>query len=105
MLCSRRLPDAPNSVVVYGETARPDAVGTVGVDAVGHLERVRGSETCAFRPFLSDLYRLEVESFARAVVSGGELEASAADGVRSVEVTEAVADSARTGCSITVGPS
>jgi 1,5-anhydro-D-fructose reductase (1,5-anhydro-D-mannitol-forming) len=100
ILCSRRLPNATNSLVVYGEALRLDGVGTIGVDAAGHLERVRASETSRYEPPLSDLYTREIEAFARAVEGEEDLEAAAWDGVRSVAVTEALAESARSGRSV-----
>jgi 1,5-anhydro-D-fructose reductase (1,5-anhydro-D-mannitol-forming) len=100
VVCSRRLPHAANSLVVYGDKARLDGVRTIGVDAEGHLESVLAAETTRYEPTLTDLYTLEIEAFARALQGADEVGASPADGVRSVAVTEAAAESARTGRSV-----
>ena len=100
VVCSRRLPHAANSLVVYGDKARLDGVRTIGVDAEGHLESVSGAETTRYEPTLTDLYTLEIEAFARALHGADEVGASPADGVNSVAITEAAAESARTGRSV-----
>ena len=100
VVCSRRLPHAANSLVVYGDKARLDGVRTIGVDAEGHLESISGAGTTRYEPTLTDLYTLEIEAFARALDGADEVGASPADGVNSVAITEAAAESARTGRSL-----
>jgi 1,5-anhydro-D-fructose reductase (1,5-anhydro-D-mannitol-forming) len=95
VLCSRRLPYAANDVVIHGTNMRLHAINTVGMDATGHLELTEGSTTEVIRPALEDLYRSEIEGFGSAVSGAGTFEADSAAGVRSVAVTEAVAQSAR----------
>jgi 1,5-anhydro-D-fructose reductase (1,5-anhydro-D-mannitol-forming) len=97
VLCSRRLANPSNSIVVYGDSLRLDSVQTVGMEATGHLERVEATGTSRYEPRLSDLYQRQFESFAHACAGTGELEATGRDGVRNAAVMEAVARSARTG--------
>ena len=95
---SRRLPNATNSLVVYGSEGRAEALGTIGVIPAGTLRVVRNGDVEERAPALPDHYRLQVEAFGRAA-SGGSAEglALAADGVASVRLTDAVAASARDG--------
>jgi len=68
------------------------------MEPLGELVLTRtGDETVTRRLPLRDLYQLEVEGFSSAVRGEGEVLATGEDGVRSVEVTEAVLEASRTG--------
>jgi 1,5-anhydro-D-fructose reductase (1,5-anhydro-D-mannitol-forming) len=105
LTCSRRLPHAENSLVVHAERCRLDAHGTMGMEAAGWLTATRaGAEPELWRPQLEDLYQSEIRAFAAAVEEGRAFHASAEDGVRSVAVTSAIVEAARTGRAVPVEP-
>jgi 1,5-anhydro-D-fructose reductase (1,5-anhydro-D-mannitol-forming) len=97
LVASRRLPNAANSVAVYGAEARLEARSTLSMDPQGELAVTRGGETATTTLPLGDLYALEVEAFSGAVEEGGEFHASGEDGLLTVALTEAIAESATTG--------
>jgi 1,5-anhydro-D-fructose reductase (1,5-anhydro-D-mannitol-forming) len=97
-LSSRRLPFGRNSVVAYARKARLEGRSTLSMEPLGELVLTRtGDETVTRRLPLRDLYQLEVEGFSSAVRGEGEVLATGEDGVRSVEVTEAILEASRTG--------
>jgi 1,5-anhydro-D-fructose reductase (1,5-anhydro-D-mannitol-forming) len=100
LVSSRRLPNGLNSVTVYGTEKRLDGEETLGMAPSGQLRIVRGAESTVVRVPLRDAYMSEVEAFSRAVESGEGFAASGQDGLRSVAVTEAILESARTGRTI-----
>lgn len=93
---SRRLPNSSNSIAVYCNRGRVEGQSTLGMDPAGQLCLVRGNETTIRQLPLRDLYTQEVEAFCRAIDQGTEFHASGEDGVRSVALTVAILDSART---------
>jgi 1,5-anhydro-D-fructose reductase (1,5-anhydro-D-mannitol-forming) len=100
LVSSRRLPHAHNDLVVYGSKARVACVGALGMGGGGMLQT---------EPQLSlvpqdsvDPYRAEVVAFCRAVEGGPKFEASASDGVRSVQLWRAVLESASSGRSVAI---
>jgi 1,5-anhydro-D-fructose reductase (1,5-anhydro-D-mannitol-forming) len=99
---SRRLPNARNSVRIYGTDGLLEGEGTVAVDPAGVLRETGSGETRVHELPLEDHYRLELESFARAVAGGKPFGAPGEDGVTSVAVTSAIADSAATGRTVQV---
>jgi predicted dehydrogenase len=99
---SRRLPNARNAVRVYGSEVLLEGEGTVAVDPAGVLRATSSGETRVHELPLEDHYRLELESFARAVASGEPFGAPGEDGVRSVAVTSAIAEAAATGRTVKV---
>ncbi|MHB1005577.1 MAG: Gfo/Idh/MocA family protein [Chloroflexota bacterium] len=94
---SRRLPNSPNSIVVYCEGGRLEGQSTLGMDPAGRLAIVRGAETLIKHLPLRDLYVEEVEAFCHAAEKGEPFSASGEDGVRSVALTNAVLAAAREG--------
>lgn len=103
IVSSRRLHGTDDDVTVYCEGGRLRGRGTVTTEAVGSLE-VRTDDGEEVRePPLRDLYALEAEACSAAVREGHDFPASAADGVRSVELTLAVLESAATGRTVRVG--
>lgn len=94
---SRRLPNGANGVSVYGTEGRLDGQATLSMDARGQYGITRGPATTITQLPLHDLYAQEIDAFCRAVQNGAEVGATGEDGVRSVAVTVAVLESARTG--------
>ena len=92
-----------NDVLVYGTSASAIAVGTLGGRATGRLEITTGEGTVAEDVSGPDLYVQEIEEFGRCIREGGEPSASGMDGLRVVEVTEALYASARRGSAVRVG--
>jgi 1,5-anhydro-D-fructose reductase (1,5-anhydro-D-mannitol-forming) len=103
MTCSRRLPHATNSVVVQASECRLEGHGTLSMAPVGWLSSTReGEEPTSWRPPLGDLYVAEIEAFSAAIEQGAAFHASSDDGVRSVAVTSAIVEAARTGRTVRV---
>jgi 1,5-anhydro-D-fructose reductase (1,5-anhydro-D-mannitol-forming) len=99
---SRRLPNGANSVTVYGTDGRYDGQATLSVETTGQLCLTRGCETTVKQLPLRNAFALEIEAFCRAIREGVAFEASGEDGVRSVDVTVAVLESARSGRAVAV---
>ena len=94
---SRRLANARNDVSIYGSECLLEAVGTVAVEPAGSMRETAAGTTRTRELPLVDHYRLEIESFARAVAEGTPFGAPGAAGVASVAVTSAIARAAATG--------
>ncbi len=87
---------------IYGTEGLLEGEGTVGVEPGGVLQATYSGETRAHELPLVDHYRLELEAFARAVANGEPFAAPGEDGVRSVAVISAIAESAATGRTVQV---
>jgi 1,5-anhydro-D-fructose reductase (1,5-anhydro-D-mannitol-forming) len=92
-----------NDVLVYGTSASAVALGTLGGRATGRLEITTVEGTTAEDVGGRDLYAQQIEEFGRCVREGGEPSATGLDGLRTVEITEALYASARTGSAVRVG--
>jgi 1,5-anhydro-D-fructose reductase (1,5-anhydro-D-mannitol-forming) len=100
---SRRLPHASNGLVVHAERCRLEAHGTLALHPAGWLTATReGEEPEVWRPQLDDVYVEEIQTFAAGIEQGHEFHASALDGVRSVAVTSAIVEAARSGRAVRV---
>jgi 1,5-anhydro-D-fructose reductase (1,5-anhydro-D-mannitol-forming) len=99
---SRRLPNARNGVRIYGTEGLLEGEGTVAVVPAGVLRETDSGETRVHDVPLDDHYRLELESFARAVASGEPFGAAGEDCVASVAVTSAIAEAAASGRTVKV---
>jgi 1,5-anhydro-D-fructose reductase (1,5-anhydro-D-mannitol-forming) len=97
VVCSRRLPQSTQSVTVFGSAERLEAHRTLSMGAQGELRVTTAAGTESLAPQITDLYDVEIEAFADAVLGRRPLEAPAEDGVRSVALTEAVQEAARSG--------
>jgi 1,5-anhydro-D-fructose reductase (1,5-anhydro-D-mannitol-forming) len=102
-----RFPLSKNDVVIYGSNGRMVAEGVVDVATQGALhvaipEGRTGIRLETFRPELVDHYQREVEAFGHAVSTGEPFAANAIDGLRSVEIQDAVIESQRTGQRVSV---
>ena len=74
----------------------------VGADGEPTIEMVNaaGRRTWAFAP--TECFRLEIESFSRAIEGKGAPTTTAAEGLRAVAITEAIYESARTGKAVRI---
>ena len=103
-VCGRKMPDMKTDAVVYGSDGRIVLENTMGIPLQGRLEvvseTVNTSEEWDFDPLGTT--REEVEAFNRAVRQDTEPYASGIDGLRVVEVTVAVIESASTGRTVKV---
>jgi predicted dehydrogenase len=105
-----------NTLEVHGSLGSIEAEGTIGQAPQGSMAAVlktsAGSYDAAqtreskgwieISPEPVNLYRAEIESFSRAVLTGSPLEVGAEEGVRSQRVLAACYESARTGRAVEV---
>jgi 1,5-anhydro-D-fructose reductase (1,5-anhydro-D-mannitol-forming) len=102
--CGRRMPDTENDAMIYGSEGRIALRGTLWEAMTGKLEVV--SETLnlseAYEDDLLTLYRLQTEAFNRAMSNDDEFHASGEDGLRVVQVTSAIIESASTGRAVKI---
>ena len=92
-----------NDVLVYGTSASAVALGTLGGRATGRLEITTGEGTTAEDVTGRDLYAQQIEEFGRCIRDGAEPSATGLDGLRAVEITEALYASARRGSAVRIG--
>ena len=104
MVCGSRMPDAMNDVTVYGSTGRVLLKNSSGPALGGSLEVT--SETVntvvSYEPDHLALAKWQIEGFNQAISKDEEPRASGMDGLHSVQVTEAMIGSAKTGRTIGV---
>lgn len=102
LACSRQTPKGDNDFSVFGSEGRLDGVGVVGQAPAGRLvlSNVAGVREIPFSG--PDPYTAEIEAFQRAVLEDREPEASGLDGLRSVEVLDAIVRSNRDGRAISL---
>lgn len=100
----RRVPESENDAMIYGSHGRIALRGTLWEACTGSLEvdteTIQTSES--YDDGLQALYKLQIEAFNRAVQSDEEFRASGVDGLRVVEVTSAIIESAATGRAVKV---
>ena len=106
LLTGRRTPDYENNdVMVYGTLGRAGLRSSIEMTQGGALavrtDALAEDETYPEHPFA--LYTKQVQAFDAAVEGNGEPLASGLDGLRVVEITLAMVESARTGRSGAVG--
>ena len=104
MVCGSRMPDAMNDVTVYGSNGRVLLKNSSGPALGGSLEVT--SETVntvvSYEPDHLALAKWQIEGFNQAISQDEEPRASGMDGLHSVQVTEAMIGSAKTGRTIGV---
>ena len=104
MVCGSRMPDAMNDVTVYGSNGRVLLKNSSGPALGGSLEVT--SETVntvvSYEPDHLALAKWQIEGFNQAISKDEEPRASGMDGLHSVQVTEAMIGSAKTGRTIGV---
>jgi|SRR5215471_14633030 len=99
---SRLLPDSLNDFRLYGILGRLAGYHSLWEARTGRFETVSETvnETSEYPEALLPNYVAEIEDFQRAVATDGEPAATGVDGLRIVEVTIAMIESARTGRSV-----
>ena len=104
--CGSRMPDSRNDVTIYGsdgrvllqDSSRPLLEGSLEVAS----ETV--NSTVSYTPDPLALSKWQIEGFNKAISLDEEPRASGLDGLRSVQVTVAMIESARTGRMVRVDP-
>ena len=100
---SRLLPDSRNDFRLYGILGRLEGHHSLWEARTGRFETVseKVSETSEYPEELLPNYVAEIEDFQQAVATGREPAATGVDGLRVVETTIAMIESARSGRSVT----
>ena len=106
MVCGSRMPDSINDLTVYGSdgrvllknAARPTMGGSLEIKS----ETVNSEVT--YEPDALALAKWQIECFNRSIKLDEEPAASGVDGLRSVQITEAMIESVRTRRTIHVEP-
>jgi 1,5-anhydro-D-fructose reductase (1,5-anhydro-D-mannitol-forming) len=103
---SRLLPDSRNDFRVYGILGRIEGREALWEARTGRFEVVSETvnETADYPEALLPNYVAEIEDFQRAVATGREPAATGVDGLRVVEATLAMIESARTGRTVKLQP-
>ena len=106
VVCGRRTPDLKAGAVIYGSDGRIILEDTTAQHIQGRLEVVSETVNSTEEYEYDDLgtTRGEVEAFNRAVRQNTEPSSSGLDGLRVVEVTTAMIESATTGRTVKVEP-
>ena len=106
MCCGRRMPDSRNDVVVYGTSGRAIASDSLWEAMQGGLEVVSDTVnlTRSYDPDPLGLFRLQTQAFGSAVEEGVSPPATGEDGLRVVQVTSAMIESATTGRTVRIEP-
>jgi len=94
---NERLLDPRNDIEIYGSRGRILGTGFTRSRVDGSLTVNAGGEETTTPYPAPEAHRLSVAAFATAVIEGREPNASGVDGVRSAEVCEAIARSAKEG--------
>ena len=104
--CGRRVPDSENDTMIYGTNGRIALRDTARENFGGKLEVISSTVNLEeqYERNLSTLYKLQVEAFNRAVQKDEDFDASGVDGLRIVEITSAIIESASTGRSVKIDP-
>ncbi|MBM12564.1 MAG: hypothetical protein CL759_10855 [Chloroflexi bacterium] len=106
MVCGSRMPDAINDVTVYGSDGRVLLRNAASPTLGGALEVT--SETVnsevTYEPDPLALAKWQIEGFNQAGTKDVEPRASGLDGLRSVQITEAMIESAKTKRTVRVEP-
>jgi 1,5-anhydro-D-fructose reductase (1,5-anhydro-D-mannitol-forming) len=104
--CGRRLPDSRNDLVLYGSLGRLVASDALWEARQGRFEVASDTvqKTQAYAPEPLANFIAELDDFHRAVRDDGEPAASGLDGLRVVQVTLAMIESARHKRTVTVEP-
>lgn len=102
MTCSNRFPFSRNDLVLYGSQGRIICTDTVNMPGLGNLEVMlphlsTGTETQMYSYPAWDNFANELEAFSQAVEGNGEFHALGDEAVHSVEVSDAILTSRRTG--------
>ena len=91
-----------NELHVHGSLASDIGIGTLGGRPTGRHEITTAEGTSTREMDGPDLYAQEIDEFSRSVLGDGTPSATALDGLRAVEITEAIFESLRTGREVSV---
>ena len=104
--CSRLLPDSRNDLAIYGSMGRITGQATLWEARQGRVELIsedaHRTEVCSYH-YLGN-FIAEVEDFHRAIEEDREPAATGVDGLRVVEITLAMIESARKGRTVKLSP-
>ncbi|MGH7902969.1 MAG: Gfo/Idh/MocA family protein [Candidatus Dormibacteraceae bacterium] len=92
-----------NDIVIHGSEGRIDGRGITRPFAEGEMRVVTAAGERSRRYSSGDCYERIVAAFSGAVLSGREPSPSGLDGLRCVQITDAIVRSAREGRLVTVG--
>lgn len=95
--CARGVYGPTNNLTIQGIAGNLIAHRTIDEATRGTLEANGPDARLSGIPAGTDMYALQAQAFADAVLAGEEPDASGADGVRMVEIAQALYESARTG--------
>ena len=106
MVCSGRIPDSKNDVVIYGSDGRIVLKDASRPSMGGELEVVSETvnNTVAYEPDPLLLFKWQTEAFNRAILNDEEPAASGIDGLKIIQVTLAMIESASTGRTVKIAP-
>ena len=106
MCCSARIPDSKNDVVIYGSDGRIVLKDASRPTMAGELEVVSETvnSTVAYEPDPLLLFKWQTEAFNRAILNDEEPAASGIDGLKIIQVTLAMIESASTGRTVKIDP-
>ncbi|MEC8856162.1 MAG: Gfo/Idh/MocA family oxidoreductase [Chloroflexota bacterium] len=104
MVCGSRMPDSINDVTVYGSDGRVVLKNAASPTMGGTLEIKSETVNCevTYEPDAQALAKWQIEGFNRAIRLNEEHAASGVEGLRSVQITEAMIESVRTRRTVTV---
>jgi len=104
--CGMRIPDSKNDATLYGSHGRITLGDSLRTTLQGSLEIVSDTvhTTVSYPQDTLSLYKLQVEAFSHAIQHDEEPIASGLDGLRAVQITEAMIESAARGKAIKLAP-
>jgi predicted dehydrogenase len=104
--CGNRMPDSKNDATLYGSYGRLVLGNTLWIALQGSLEVVSDTvnTTVSYPQDALALYTRQVEAFNEAIQHDTEPLASGLDGLRVVQATVAMVDSASTGRAVKIEP-
>ncbi len=106
IVAGSRMPDTENDAMVYSSNGKIALRGTLWEAQTESLEVVSEHQDLSesYKEDLITLYRMQIESFNRALENDEEFHASGEDGLSAVQVTLAIIESASTGRAVSVDP-
>ena len=104
VFCGRGIPDTQNNGTINGTHGRISLHDTLWEARQGRLEVVSDSVNLSesYEKNLLANYKAQVEAFNRGIQGGEEFDASGIDGLKVVQITSAIIESASTGRSVRV---
>ena len=106
MCCGSRIPDAINDLTVYGSDGRILLKNAASPSLGGSLEVTSetGNSEASYEPDPLALAKWQIEGFNEAISRDEDPRASGLDGLRSVQITDAMIESVRTKRTVRVEP-